>query len=287
MATNPILAMLGATPEEEAALRKIDMLRRQFPGLPDDQVFQLASAGTTQIGGGAGFLPYVTDLAGIQSNYNLGRGGLASDLLRLQYEQANNPYNVVGAQMQAGDLNNPYGGDGTIPQLEAQPESPYARWVRENLFGGLPAAGQAPAPVTPALDDATRRTIEDAYRRDAVGADDFFRRASPPAAAPVTQAAPASVGDPAGVAGRNASRLLASTLQPGTPRQFVDPLARGEVPGFGTVNDEEFGRLTLDQQRNYIGRAQATGRYSNAGEAFADYQRRYSHGGAGFGGTYR
>jgi hypothetical protein len=238
------------TPQEEAALRQIAMLRAS--GVPDEEIFggiaMLRDAGLTDeeiftIGGGYGYLPYVLDAAGITSSYNLGRGGLAADMLDREYRLTNNPYNVVAAnQFYADQGGSPYLTDTTLANVPRGPGSRYSGFIDSLLFpDGAPPNDVSMQPV---------------------GAG------------------------PTGAQARSA-QSVGRTLPGMTGTQFGNTLAGGNIPGFSSINSGDMARLTPDQRAQYFGMVQSTGRVSDAAAAYADFARKYQHGGAYAGGTYR
>lgn len=231
-------------PEEEAALRLIAMLRAE--GFSDAEIFG-------SVAGGYGYLPYILDAAGIQSSYNLGRAGIAGQMIDREYDLVRNPYNVVAAnQFYADQGGSPYLTDPTLANVPRGPASRYGGFIDSLLFPqGEAGAGAAGAPSTIA--------------------------GSPggiPGTGPTGAQSAAAVG-------------LGGQLPGMSSPQFGGSLRAGALPGFSSFTSGDFARLTPDQRAQYFGQVQSTGRVSDAAAAYDDFARKYSHGGASAGGTYR
>ena len=262
------------TPEERAALQRIAMLRAA--GFSDEEIFGGLGAAPFNIGGGYGYLPTITDLAGITSSYNLGRGNLALGAMDQFYRNVNNPYNVVGATQYMRDTGaSPFLTDPVLGNVPQSPMGRYQDYLDSLLFPGGEAGVTGTAPQTvPAGQPADFNMLP-------VGAG--TGAAAAPSVAPAPAAAPWS---PVGAQSASA-RNLAPTLPGMRGAQYSQTLGRGEIPGFSSIAPADFGRMSSDQQAQYLGMVQSTGRVSDAQRAYADFLRRYDPGGSSFAGVYR
>ena len=260
------------TPEEMAALQQIARLRAA--GFDDATIF---GGGNMTIGGGFGYLPYITDLAGITSQYNLGRGGLAAEQLARQDRLVANPFNVVAAnQFYADQGGSPFLTDPTLASVPKSPASRYQEYIDSLLFPG----GQVPGGgITP----SAQQNVEAAYARDPVAAEQFFASASGGTARPQEQVA-ASM---ANTAQTQSAQQLGAQLPGMSSPQFGTALRAGQTPGFSSFTQADFGKLSPDQRAQYFANVQATGRVSDAASAYEDFARKYRAWGSYTGGTAR
>ena len=277
------LDMINATPEERAALSRIAMLRAQ--GIPDDQIFAgLADPSFTQ-GGGAGYLPFIGEMAGINSSYNLGRGNLALSAADQAYRQTNNPYNVVGATQFMRDTGaSSVLSDPSLANVAPGPAAGYQSYL-DSLFnpatfpqasaaaGGVapPSAPPAP-PASPLSGLQDLAGITDPATIAALHLIDSQRRQQAATAAPTTATETGGVQ----TAQQGAAQLVGSGIQSSVSPQFKSTLAAGNVPGFSSINERDMGLLSPDQRANYMGLVGSTGRVSDPTAAYNNYLNIYS-----------
>lgn len=279
-------SVLDATPEEMQALRKIAQLRAA--GYADEDIFS-GQAGL--LAGGADSRDAAISLAGITSSYNLGRGNLAEGQQRFGYEQMRDPYNVVAANQYYADQGGSPGlGDPVLGNVPQSPMSRYQGFVDSLLF---PQGAGAVQPTAAAQPGAGQGAPSGPWGFESPEqATEYFRRVGqqPAAAAPMQQMQqqPAQAQQWSPIAAQQVSAQQLGAQLPGMQSQnFSGALQRGQVPGFGSLNEAEMGRLTPDQRAQYFGLVGSTGRVSDPQAAYQDYTRRHATRGAQAGGTSR
>lgn len=180
MPMDPYLAMLQDVPAYQ---------RLKAQGFTDEEILGGSAGGgtdsTMRLGGGSAFLGPAVSLAGITSNYNLGRGNLAATLQEQEYNRQANPFNVVTALQQYADngqsdmLNNPI-----LKNIAPGPASRYGNYLGSMYDpASYPnAAGGAPAPVASAAPNAVGQSWIDAWRAYHPGQPDPVQDYAPAAA---------------------------------------------------------------------------------------------------------
>lgn len=295
-----VLDMLNASPEEIAALQHI--ARQRAAGVPDEQIF----GGGLDQAGGWGFIDPVLQAAQITSSYNLGRGSIALQASADEYQRQGNPYNVVSSLQNMRDTNNSaVMSDPMLSNVQQGPASIYQDYL-QSLFKA-PGTTQQPGSAG-AIAGTQQQSIYDSYMRDPLAAESFYSGGNPrpieqvmqslpeqyrnPAFAGVTTSAAQPASAPAAgtqTAQQGAARLIGAGLHSTGMQssQFKDTLAQGNVPGFSSFNERDYGNFSPDQRANYLGLVQSTGRTSDAGAAYNDFLSKYRHRGPGAGRTYR
>ena len=262
-------SLLDATPEEMAQLRAIAQLRAA--GYSDADIF----GGQANLqAGGYGLLPYALDAAGIASNYNVARGGLAEGQQRLYYDQVRNPYNVVSATQYMRDTGaSSFLTDPVLGQVQASPAARYGDFINGLLFTPGESGATGAQPQAAGAPNATGQSWIDAWRAYHPGQPD-----------PVPGYATNAMNTGAQQA---AARNLSGTLPGMTSPQFGQTLSAGGVPGMSSLNEAEVGRLSPDQRAQWMGLVQSTGLTSDANAAYEAFADRYRTRGAQSAGTAR
>lgn len=261
------------TPEEQAALSRIAQMRAA--GFSDQDIFQGGLGQTMNVGGGYGYLPYIADMAGIQSGYNLGRGNLALGAADLGYQMQQNPYNVVSSLQFQRDTGAP--GLMTDPTLANVPQSPMSSYLGfiDGLLKDQPAGGAPTGDL-----GAVQRVRDEVGDTEAMKG--FERLAALPpigGTATTTTPTPTTAYDPLATQ-RAAATLVGSSNLPGASIGETQ-LQSGAVPGFSSFTDREAGNLSGDQFDSWMGLVGNTGRTSDPYRAYQNYQRLYGHRGTG------
>lgn len=270
-----VLDMINVTPQERVALRQIAMARAE--GIPDDEIFA-----SLDQAGGSEFLPYIGEMAGIHTSYNLGRGNLALQAQDQAYQQTNNPYNVVGATQfmrdtgASGVLSDP-----SLANVTPGPAAGYQAYL-DALFnpatfpeasaatGGIaPSTAPAPVPAAGGLGDLAG--ITDPATIAALHLIDARRRQDAAVAAPMVATGGAQT------AQQGAARLVGAGIGSGTSGQFRGTLAAGNVPGNSALSERDRGLLSPDQQAGLFGLQASTGRVSDPQAAYRQYLNTYGH----------
>lgn len=281
------LDLLGQTAEYQ---------RLKAAGLSDQEI--MAAIGSPDAGatgmtlGNTALMGLSNQAAGIQSNYNLGRGNLAQGLIQNEYQRQANPFNIVTALQEYADTGRSnLLADPRLHNIAPGPASPYQAWLK-SLYADQPGAQGGsllgtPAPAPAAADPWA------AFRGRSPEELGNFRAAygGGGAPAPAGPAGPSSLEDrflgtaPASqTAQQAAAGLLGRSMNVGLSGgggEFKSTLQGGGVPGIGTFTENDWGRMTPDQQQAYLGTVASPGRVSDPAAALAAYQARHSMGALG------
>ena len=269
------------TAEEAAVLRKIAMFRAA--GYSDDEIYSGGLAQTFDIPTGYEYLPFIGNMAGVRSSFDLGRGSLALGAADLGYQMQANPYNVVSALQYGRDT----GASNVLtdPTLSNVPQSPMAGYLGfiDNLLSEDRAGGAVGAASSADL-AAVQRV------RDEVGDEQALAGFGRLAALPAAPAAPAPTATTAAynpLATQQAAARRGGSSGLAGAAQGEEALRMGAIPGNAAFSERQFGLFTPDQRANVFGLQASTGRVSDPVAAYQNYARLYGHRGATAGRTYR
>lgn len=256
------------TPEEAAAIRRIAQARAAFPGMGDQEIYDMLGY---QQAGGYGFIDPALQAAQIATSYNTARGNLALNAEDAYYNRMNNPYNVVSATQFARDTGAPgYLTDPNIANVPASPAAGYSKYINSILFPPGEAGASGGSPASAASSPASGGTANPLAGLGALA------NLTPEQAAAV-RGINANREAQQGAQGA-AARMVGGGLRGvGIGAQAAGSLAAGQVPGNAAFSERNFGLMSPDQQSQIFGLQASTGRVSDPMKAYQAYINTYGH----------
>lgn len=253
------------TPEEGAAVRRIAAAREAFPGMNDQQIYDML--GYTQAGG-YGFVDPSIQAAQIMGQYNANRGDLALRAQEQAYNRTDNPYNVVSATQFMRDTGaSSVLSDPMLANVPLSPAAGYDRFINSILFppGESGASGGSPSTVS---SSSGTGGVPLSQLGALAGLSDKDAAAVRQIAAQRQQEA----------AQAGAARLVGAGMGGvGIGAQAAGTYAAGRIPGNAAFSERDFGLLSPDQRATQFGLQKSTGRVSDPQAAYQAYINTYGH----------